>query len=110
MCAPSSLDLSRVRNYSVHHIRIVLKGSGLTSCPLQSAQVERLIEMGADATACDKRRVSALHYACGQGRLEVVRFLWSRGVELDAEDPGTSQNLSPHRHLYIHPFLVNPNP
>ena len=55
--------------------------------------------MGAEATACDKRRVSALHYACGQGRLEVVRFLWSRGVELDAEDPGTSQTLNPHSHL-----------
>lgn len=52
--------------------------------------------MGADATACDKRRVSALHYACGQGRLEVVRFLWSRGVELDAEDPGTPQTLNHH--------------
>ncbi|KAK9842348.1 hypothetical protein WJX81_007989 [Elliptochloris bilobata] len=52
------------------------------------ADAERLVEMGADVTACDKRRVSGLHYACGQGRLEVVRFLWSRGVELDAEDPG----------------------
>ena len=55
--------------------------------------MERLLELGADAGACDKRRVSGLHYACGQGRLEVVRFLWSRGAELDAEDPGTS--LSP---------------
>lgn len=66
---------------------------------LRHAQVERLLELGADAGACDKRRVSGLHYACGQGRLEVVRFLWSRGVELDAEDPG-----APHEPLTL------PNP
>jgi len=52
------------------------------------AQVEKLVEMGADAAARDKRGVSALHYACGQGQAEVVRFLWSRGTDLDAEDPG----------------------
>lgn len=52
-------------------------------------QVQQLVEMGADAGARDKRGVGALHYACGQGRLEVVKFLWSKGLDLDAEDPGT---------------------
>ncbi len=51
-------------------------------------QVQQLVEMGADAGARDKRGVGALHYACGQGRLEVVKFLWSKGLDLDAEDPG----------------------
>ena len=51
-------------------------------------KVKQLIEKGADPTAVDKRQVSALQYACAQGRLEVVRFLWTKGVELDGEDPG----------------------
>ena len=50
-------------------------------------QVKALLEQGADPEATDKRKVNALHFACGQGRLEVVSFLWSRGIELDAEDP-----------------------
>ena len=47
-----------------------------------------LLDQGADLNAVDKQKISALHFACGQGRLEVIQFLWSRGVELDAEDPG----------------------
>lgn len=47
-----------------------------------------LLDRGANITAADKQGVSALHFACGQGRLEVVKFLWSRGAELDGEDPG----------------------
>lgn len=47
-----------------------------------------LLERGANPQAVDKQNVSALHFACGQGRLEAVQFLWSRGVELDSEDPG----------------------
>ena len=46
-----------------------------------------LLEQGARLKALDKRGVSGLHYACGQGRTEVVPFLWSKGVELDNEDP-----------------------
>ncbi len=44
--------------------------------------------MGAELTAKDKKGISALHYACGQGRLDVVKFLWSKGVDLDSDDPG----------------------
>ena len=51
-------------------------------------QVQQLLEMGADVTAKDKRGISALHYASGQGRLEVLQFLWSKGLDLDADDPG----------------------
>jgi hypothetical protein len=52
--------------------------------------VKGLLERGADPKAVDKKNVSALHFACGQGRQGVVQFLWSRGVELDSEDPGHS--------------------
>ena len=55
---------------------------------MHALQVQQLLEMGADAHAKDKRGISALHYASGQGRLEVLQFLWSRGLELDADDPG----------------------
>ena len=57
--------------------------------------------MGANITATDKRKISALHYACGQGRLAVVKFLWSRGTELDYEDPGEAGS-----HLYSHMFSL----
>ena len=55
---------------------------------LMWAQVKGLLEKGANPQAVDKKGVSALHFGCGQGRLGVVQFLWSRGVELDSEDPG----------------------
>ena len=58
-----------------------------TVCHLQ---VQQLLEMGADIGAKDKRGISALHYASGQGRLEVLQFLWSKGLELDADDPGAA--------------------
>ncbi len=48
------------------------------------------MDMGADLTAKDKKGISALHYACGQGRLEVVKFLWSKGLDLDPDDPGAA--------------------
>lgn len=51
-------------------------------------QVQQLLEMGADVGAKDKKGISALHYASGQGRLEVLQFLWSKGLDLDADDPG----------------------
>lgn len=50
-------------------------------------QVKELVDRGVDLHATDKRKTSALHYACGQGRLEVVKFLFSKGLELDSEDP-----------------------
>ncbi len=55
---------------------------------LLTDQVKGLLERGADPAAVDKQNVSALHFACGQGRLQVVQYLWSRGVEVDCEDSG----------------------
>ena len=60
---------------------------------IEQLQVKQLVDLGVDVKAVDKRKVGALHYACGQGRLEVVHFLWSRGLELDAEDPGLSVSV-----------------
>ncbi len=55
--------------------------------------------MGADIGAKDKRGISALHYASCQGRLEVLQFLWSKGLELDADDPGAASlpTLAPQK-------------
>ncbi len=51
-------------------------------------QTKKLLEMGADVAARDKKGVTPLHFAAGQGRLEIVQFLWSKAAELEAEDPG----------------------
>ena len=61
-------------------------------------QVQQLLEMGADIGAKDKRGISALHYASGQGRLEVLQYLWSKGLDLDADDPGAASLLTPAPH------------
>ena len=45
-------------------------------------------------TAKDKKGISALHYAAGQGRLEVLQYLWSKGLDLDADDPGAAHSIS----------------
>jgi ankyrin repeat protein len=63
----------------------------MRTCP----QVQELLDRGADVEAQDKKKISALHFASGHGRLEVVRFLRSRGAELDVEDSGTAV-LPPH--------------
>jgi hypothetical protein len=73
---------------------------------LNSCQVEELMDMGADLTAKDKKGISALHYACGQGRLEVVKFLWSKGVDLDLEDPGTCSPTLTDLHLPSRPLAL----
>ena len=61
---------------------------GASSELCKPTQVQQLLEMGADVTAKDKKGISALHYASGQGRLEVLQYLWSKGLDLDADDPG----------------------
>ena len=72
-------------------------------CPLP--QVQQLLETGADVAARDKRGVGALHYAAGQGRLEVVKYLWSKGLDIDAEDPGVQPNRDLACVLYSWPVL-----
>jgi ankyrin repeat protein len=52
-------------------------------------QVEALVETGADPAATDTKGLAGMHFAAAHGQLDVVRFLWTKGVELDSEDPGT---------------------
>ena len=49
-------------------------------------KVVELVKREADVKAKDKKKVSALHYACGRGRLEVVKYFQTKGVDLDVED------------------------
>ena len=51
-------------------------------------QVEQLVEMGADPAAKDAKGLDSMHFAAAHGQLDVVRFLWTKGVELDSEDAG----------------------
>lgn len=51
-------------------------------------QTKKLLEMGAEVTARDKKGYTPLHFAAGQGRLDIVNFLWSKAAETEAEDPG----------------------
>ena len=51
-----------------------------------AAQVVELVNREADIKAVDKRKVGALHYACGRGRLELVKFFHTKGIDLDTED------------------------
>lgn len=55
---------------------------------LNFLQAQHLVQIGADITARDKQRLSALHFAAAHGHLELVSFLWSKGAELDWESPG----------------------
>ncbi|GAB4815982.1 hypothetical protein N2152v2_003028 [Parachlorella kessleri] len=53
----------------------------------QADKVEALVELGAELSFKDKKGLTALHYAAGNGRLDVVKFLWARGAEVDSESP-----------------------
>ena len=44
--------------------------------------------MGADPASKDAKGLDSMHFAAAHGQLEVVRFLWTKGVELDSEDAG----------------------
>jgi hypothetical protein len=50
--------------------------------------VEGLLELGAALDCKDKQGRTPLHFAAANGRTAVVRFLWSKGAEVDAETPG----------------------
>ncbi|KAA6422679.1 MAG: hypothetical protein FRX49_07539 [Trebouxia sp. A1-2] len=53
----------------------------------KAEQAQHLVQLGADIAARDKQRLSALHFAAAHGHLDLVSFLWSKGVELDWESP-----------------------
>lgn len=50
--------------------------------------MEQLVEMGAEPAAKDAKGLDSMHFAAAHGQLDVVRFLWTKGVELDSEDAG----------------------
>ena len=50
--------------------------------------MEGLLDLGAVPDCKDKKGLQPLHFAAGRGRTEVVKFLWSKGAELDTEAPG----------------------
>ena len=51
-----------------------------------ASQVVELAARDADLGARDKKRTSALHFASGRGRLELVQYFASKGLDLDVED------------------------
>lgn len=59
-----------------------------TPTPHARAQVEAVVEMGATLSAKDKQGRGPLHFAAAAGREPVVRFLLSRGAEVDPDAPG----------------------
>ena len=47
------------------------------------------METGADPATADAKGLAGMHFAAAHGQLDIVRFLWTKGVEVDSEDPGT---------------------
>ena len=64
----------------------------MLTLPRPAVQVEALLERGADSSARDKQGLSTMHFAAAHGQLEVARFLWTKGVELDSEGPGDARS------------------
>ncbi|GLI69305.1 hypothetical protein VaNZ11_013884 [Volvox africanus] len=48
--------------------------------------VIELVQTGADPSAKDKRARQAVHYAASNGHLQILEYLFTKGVLLDAED------------------------
>lgn len=61
---------------------------------VQDAQ--QLMEWGAQPGAADKQGLTSAHFAAAHGKADLLAFLWSKGVELDAEDPGTGSQPFAH--------------
>lgn len=54
------------------------------------SEAQQLLDMGAQPGTQDKGGLSGAHFAAAHGKQDVLSFLWSKGVELDGEDPGES--------------------
>lgn len=52
------------------------------------SEAQKLLDMGAQPGTQDKSGLTSAHFAAAHGKKEVLSFLWSKGVELDGEDPG----------------------
>ena len=57
------------------------------------SEAQQLMDMGAQPGTQDKGGLSSAHFAAAHGKDNMLSFLWSKGVELDGEDP--SELLTP---------------
>ena len=64
------------------------------------AEAQQLMDMGAQPGTQDKGGLSSTHFAAAHGKENMLSFLWSKGVELDGEDPSellmTSDTICRH--------------
>jgi ankyrin repeat protein len=51
------------------------------------SEAQQLMDMGAQPGTQDKGGLSSAHFAAAHGKEHMLSFLWSKGVELDGEDP-----------------------
>lgn len=54
---------------------------------------KQLLDWGAQPGVADKQGLTSAHFAAAHGKTDLLAFLWSKGVELDAEDPGVCHIL-----------------
>lgn len=63
--------------------------------------VKTLIEMGATLECQAKGRTSPLHFAAAGGHVDIIEFMLSRGVDIDAEDgSGRTRAYPPASHQF----------
>ncbi len=48
---------------------------------------QQLLDWGAQPGTADKGGLGSAHFAAAHGKQAVLAFLWSKGVEVDGEDP-----------------------
>ena len=70
-------------------------------CVHDAVQMRQLLQMGADINTRDKKGLGLLHFAAAHGKLEIVKFLWSMGAEIDPEEPGVPCTLLAQHHTLI---------
>jgi ankyrin repeat protein len=64
------------------------------------SEAQQLMDMGAQPGTQDKGGLSSAHFAAAHGKDNMLSFLWSKGVELDGEDP--SELLMPSDQICRH--------
>ena len=63
--------------------------SGSNSTSNDDAQVKELVGRGGCVMETrDRGGRCGMHLSAGRGRLEVVEYLWSKGLDVDVEDKG----------------------
>lgn len=69
------------------------------------SEAQQLLDMGAQPGTQDKGGLTSAHFAAAHGKKDVLSFLWSKGVELDGEDP--SKTFTAHCRLYMADALAS---